>query len=261
MEKEFNKYDYYLRAVQSADVDAEFLNRVFTEVKGKAPQSLREDFCGTFALCQEWVKLNSKYTAVGVDLDPEPIAYGQNLMNSTLSAGQKERVKVLTQDVFDISAPSTDLVVALNFSFFIIKEREKLRRYFANVFEKLNTGGVFIIDCFGGSQCFESIEEETNHGDFLYFWDQEGFDPISANAQFYIHFQIKGQEKREKVFSYDWRMWSIPELREILSEAGFSKSTVYWEGTTEEGEGDGEFHPVTVGEDCESWIAYIAAEK
>ncbi|MEZ0392177.1 MAG: class I SAM-dependent methyltransferase, partial [Pseudobdellovibrionaceae bacterium] len=116
-------------------------------------------------------------------------------------------------------------------------------------------------DCFGGSQCYDAIEEPTKHRGFTYYWDQTGFDPVSNRALFYIHFKPKGGKKVEKVFTYDWRMWSIPELREILEEVGFKKTHVYWEGTTKAGEGDGIFTRTEKGESCLSWIAYIAAEK
>ena len=74
-------------------------------------------------------------------------------------------------------------------------------------------------------------EEETEHDGFSYFWDQDSYDALTNFGQFYIHFKRKGEKKREKVFSYDWRLWSIPELKECLLEAGFEKTVVYWEGT------------------------------
>ena len=122
---------------------------------------------------------------------------------------------------------------------------------------------MFVCDIFGGSQCYEPNEEETEHINkgFSYYWDQDSWDPVTNEAMFYIHFKRKGEKKREQVFTYDWRMWSIPELREILAEAGFSKSFVYWEGTTADGEGDGDFKQVESGEDCESWVSYVAATK
>lgn len=65
-----------------------------------------------------------------------------------------------------------------------------------------------------------------------------------------------------RAFSYDWRMWTLPEIREIMGEAGYSNATVYWEGT-EEGteEGDGNFEPAVEGEADPAWIAYVVAEK
>ncbi|MFB0986479.1 MAG: hypothetical protein QMB94_09280, partial [Phycisphaerales bacterium] len=63
-------------------------------------------------------------------------------------------------------------------------------------------------------------------------------------------------------FTYEWRLWTIPEIRELLIEAGFSKVTVWWEGDDEAGEeGDGEFEPSERGEACPGWIAYLTAER
>jgi hypothetical protein len=65
-----------------------------------------------------------------------------------------------------------------------------------------------------------------------------------------------------RAFSYEWRLWSLPEIREVLEEAGFKNVTVWWEGTEEDtGEGDGEFEPAERGEACPGWIAYFTAEK
>ena len=107
----------------------------------------------------------------------------------------------------------------------------------------------------------EPNEEETDHGDVSYYWDQDSFDPVTNEAMFYIHFKRKGEKKREKMFTYDWRMWTIPEIREIMEEAGFKETRVYWEGTTEDGDGDGEFKAVTKGEDCEAWVSYVVGLK
>jgi hypothetical protein len=57
-------------------------------------------------------------------------------------------------------------------------------------------------------------------------------------------------------------LWTLPELQEILKEAGFREVTVYWEGTVKRtGEGNGVFTPSTEGEACAGWIVYIVAEK
>jgi hypothetical protein len=65
-----------------------------------------------------------------------------------------------------------------------------------------------------------------------------------------------------RAFEYSWRMWTLPEIRELLAEAGFRRSTVYWEGTEEDtDEGDGEFTPNDTGEADLAWIAYIVAER
>ena len=65
----------------------------------------------------------------------------------------------------------------------------------------------------------------------------------------------------ERAFEYTWRLWTLPELKELLTEAGFREVVIYWEGTDEDGEGNGEFTPAEVGEACEGWVAYLVAKK
>jgi SAM-dependent methyltransferase len=255
--REFDKYDYYFRSVQGPETDVEFIRDTYKQLRGKLPRTLREDFCGTYAISCEWAKLDKRFDAIGVDLDPEPIAYGTAHYWAKLPAGTRERVKVLQADVRDPQLPKADAIAAMNFSHYIFKERAALLAYFRNCRQTLRPGGILLADCFGGSRCQEENEEETVHRNFSYFWDQVSFDPITNHALFYIHFKPKGQKKIERVFEYDWRMWSIPELREIMAEAGFAKTYVYWEGTTKKGKGDGVFKQAEIGEECEAWIAYV----
>jgi len=259
--KTFDKYDYYRRSVQSAESDVVFLRHVYKELRHKDPKTLREDFCGTFALSCEWVKLQPKHESYSLDLDPEPLEYGKKNYLTKLKPDQQKRIHLVEGNVLTSKLPATDIAIAMNFSYFIFKSRDLMKQYFANSYKALKKDGVFLLDCFGGSQCYDEIEEPTKHRGFTYYWDQTGFDPVTNRALFYIHFRPKGQKKVEKVFTYDWRMWSIPELREILTEVGFKRTHVYWEGTTKSGEGDGKFTRTEKGESCLSWIAYIVAEK
>lgn len=256
----FDKYAFYREAVQSPETDVKFIRRVYQEARGRDPVTLREDFCGTFALCCEWVKLNPKFKAIGVDLDPEPLAYGKKNYLSELREDQKSRLVTHRGDLLKAAMDPADIAVAMNFSYFIFREPELLLKYFGNVRKSLNKNGVFLIDLFGGSLCYSANEERSRKKGFTYFWDQESFEPISNRAKFAIHFQVKDRPKVRRVFTYDWRMWTIPELRELLAQAGFKRSHVYWEGTNSQGGGNGVFRRTEKGEDCQSWIAYISAE-
>lgn len=148
----------------------------------------------------------------------------------------------------------------MNFSYFIFQNRKIMKEYFLNVLRSVKKDGIFVIDIFGGSLCHDENEEKASHRKFTYYWQQENFDPVTNRAKFHIHYRMHGQAKNERVFSYDWRMWTIPELREILEEVGFKRTHVYWEGTTRKGEGDGVFTRTEKGEACQAWIAYIVAE-
>lgn len=257
----FDKYKYYVESVQAPDIDVKFFRDVYKELKKKLPVILREDFCGTFSVCCEWVKLDKTFKSIGVDLDLEPIEWGERNFLSKLKSEQKERLTILNKNVLDADLPKSDIIAAQNFSFFLFKKREQLKQYFQNCFNTLNSEGILIADCFGGSGCYEPNEEETKYRGYSYYWDQDTFNPITMEGMFYIHFKRKGEKRREKVFTYDWRLWSIPEIREIMQEVGFSRTHIYWEGTKKNGEGDGNFKRRETGDCAESWIAYIVGEK
>lgn len=264
-EAKFDRYDFYRRAVQSPEVDVRFLRDTYREITSREPVSLREDFCGTFAISCEWAKLSPKYRAYGVDIDNEPILYGLTHNLSVLPKSVRDRVKVQQDNVLNPGLPKVDIVSAMNFSHYVFKERSLMKSYFHNAHSTLNVGGLFIIDCFGGPACQKESREETPHKGFTYIWEQVSFDPVSSEALFHIHFKVKDASGRmvrhNNAFTYDWRMWSIPELREMMMESGFRKTHVYWEGTTRNGEGDGIFSRVEQGEECEAWVAYVVGEK
>ena len=257
---QFDKYELYRKSVQSAENDVLFLRQTYKELKGKDARVFGEDFCGTFALSTEWVKLSPKFEAIGVDLDPEPMEYGKHHYLTRLKPEQARRLRLLEGNVLDGSLPKADIIGAMNFSYFCFKNRELMKLYFANAYKRLNKDGIFLVDIFGGSQCAEPIEDCVKHDTFSYYWEQVNFDPVSNEALFYIHFKVKGK-KIEKVFTYDWRLWSISEIREIMKEVGFEKTHVYWEGTAKDGSGNGVFTRTESGESCQSWIAYIVGEK
>lgn len=258
----FDKYFYYTQSVQSADTDVLFLNKIYKELNNSSPITLREDFCGTFALCCEWVQLGANKQACGVDLSTEPTEYGKKYYLPQLSQSEKKDINIYNEDVLvKDNFGKFDVVVAQNFSYCVFKQRQSLLQYFLESKKRLNKNGLFVIDCFGGEKCASPNEEETEHEEegFSYFWDQDSFDPTSNEAQFYIHFQLEDKKKQEKVFKYDWRLWSLQELKEVLLEAGFSDVFIYWEKDDNEGGGTGDFYITAGEENCEAWVAYIVA--
>jgi cyclopropane fatty-acyl-phospholipid synthase-like methyltransferase len=154
------------------------------------------------------------------------------------------------------------VILAMNFSYWIFKTRETMRRYFEAVRSALVNDGVLFLDAYGGYDAFRVLRERTDYGDFSYVWDQASYNPINGDMVCHIHFKFKDGSQLRRAFSYEWRLWTLPEIREILAEAGFARSTVYWQGWDEENdEADGEFTPAEVGEPDAGWIAYIVAEK
>jgi hypothetical protein len=76
-----------------------------------------------------------------------------------------------------------------------------------------------------------------------------------------IHFEFPDGSRFDKAFSYQWRLWTLPEIREILYESGFTQVDIYWEGTDEDtGEGNGLYTPSEIGDADAGWICYIVAQ-
>jgi hypothetical protein len=116
---------------------------------------------------------------------------------------------------------------------------------------------LFVVDVFGGPQYGEPSVDTKRLPGLDYFFEQELFDPISNSTRFHIHFKPRGKRPYKKAFSYDWRMWSIPEIRDLMLDAGFKDVVVYWEGTGRNGRGSGKFNRRAKGESCSIWVAYV----
>tara|TARA_B100001094_G_scaffold308029_1_gene340259 strand:+ start:900 stop:1694 length:795 start_codon:yes stop_codon:yes gene_type:complete len=255
----FDKYAYYQKAVQSPNDDADFIEKAYWRARGREAKIMREDFAAAFALTCSWTRKNEQHVGIAVDFDQEPLDYGKKHYLSKLNPDQQSRVQVLQENVLKPELPKADVIAALNFSYMGFKERNILKDYFKNCLDTLNEDGILMLDCFGGAGTQEPNVHETEHDNFSYYWDQDTFNPVTNESQFYIHFKLKGEKKRERVFSYDWRLWSLTELRDLLQEVGFKSTVVYWEGTDDDGDGDGIFTPTETGDECESWVAYIVA--
>jgi cyclopropane fatty-acyl-phospholipid synthase-like methyltransferase len=253
------KYEFYEASVQNAEGEVLTIQEKYKELRHKEPRVLREDFCGTGTLMCEWVKLHRDNFAYGVDLDSEPIAIGKDRHWSKLKESEQKRVKYLEGNVLDTKTEKADIIVAFNFSYFVFRARQDMVNYFKNVRKNMEKDAVFFLDIFGGPDSQTLMEEETEYNKFSYFWDCVEFNPITHECKFAIHFKPKKEKKIKNVFSYSWRFWTLPEIRDILIDAGFKKTVVFWEGDDEDGEGNGEFTQTEQVENCLSWVSYIAA--
>jgi SAM-dependent methyltransferase len=228
------------------------------------PTVLREDFCGTAGISCHWVTLGRSHRAVGVDLDPEVLHWARQHRLPRLTPGQRSRLSLAEGDVLAVAGDGdggkVDAVGAFNFSYWVFKTRPLLRRYFRSVHRSLGRDGVFFLDAFGGYDACRVIRETTAHRGFTYVWDQAHYAPVTGDMTCHIHFRFPDGSKLQQAFTYDWRLWTLPEIRELLAEAGFRRSVVHWEGTAANGRGNGIFKPEALGDADAGWVAYIVAE-
>jgi SAM-dependent methyltransferase len=255
-------HELYELSVQTPKEEVEFMDKVFKSITNRLPATFREDFCGTHILSSAWVIRRPTNHAYGVDLDSSVLAWGAARRKQQLSPSAHKRLHTVQGNVLSHKGDLVDVVAAFNFSYYIFKKRAELLRYFKFARTRLKKDGVFFLDCYGGYESFSEQNEERNLDGFTYIWDTAKYNPISGEVLNHIHFKFPDGTQIRKAFTYDWRLWTIAELQELLADAGFKRSTVYWEGTDHAtGGGNGIFRKATQGEACAGWIAYIAAEK
>jgi hypothetical protein len=182
-----------------------------------------------------------------------------------LDRTQRARVEVRRENVLTRTRPGAALIYAGNFSFFIFQERPQLLEYFQVAHGSLSKNGLILLELAGGPGMTAPIREKrtvriSKDFKYQYIWHQKSFDPIKNRGQYAIHFRGSDGHKVDHAFTYDWRLWSIPEVRDALREAGFSKTVVYWE-KSEQGEGTGDYVRMEEGDNAYSWVAYVVGVK
>lgn len=260
------KYKLYTDSVQSPSESIDLISRIYTDNFGKKALSLREDFCGTFQVGCEWVKSDPQRTAFGIDLDPEPLSRAKKNI-AKLKAVEKKRASLCRQDVRVPTIPRVDIISAENFSFYIFKKRAELISYFRSAFLSLNQKGVLTLDMIGGPDFIKSpshsqrtlnCKETGLASPVVYRWRQQQFNAVTNEGLYSIDFKIGGNWHKN-VFTYDWRVWTIPEVTEALKDVGFSEVKVYWEEDTRKGS---VLKPVSrINSSWDTWLCIVTGIK
>ena len=261
-----DRYALYELAVQGVEWDVEFFARTYKKLRGKDARLFREDFCSTAGLAVAWAQLHRDNQSIAVDLDPEPLAWARKRRLPYVGDAAK-RVKLIRDDVRHVQKPLVDVACALNFSWWIFHERKQLLAYLKAARAGIKPGGILFMDIFGGNTSERPIAERTRKRGgkapdgvrsppFTYVWEHEKLNAIDRRLLAHIHFEFKSGRPIRRAFTYDWRMWTIPELRELAAEAGFKELRVYAEGWDEKrGKPNGSVLPRKQIDQQDSWIA------
>ncbi len=261
MAERADRHHLYQESVQGVEFELDYVEKVFRETRARKPLRIREDFCGTALSASEWVRRSRRNHAVGVDLDGDVLDWGRR--NNVRPLGKAgSRVELLRDDVLRVKTGEVDACLAFNFSYWIFQQRKTMKKYFRNVYRSLADDGVFFLDTFGGYEAHRTQKERRKLDGFTYVWDQAKYNPITGDMTCHIHFEFPDGSKLKKAFSYRWRLWSAQEVRDLLHEVGFARTTVHMQAFDEEtDEPLDEFFPTEEAEDYASWIGYIVAEK
>jgi SAM-dependent methyltransferase len=260
--KTADKHELYQLAVQSPREDIAFLARLYRGLRGRNARHLREDFCGTGLVSATWVRRGKPFTAEGFDLCADTVGWGLEHNFAPLGAAAA-RATIHLRDVRGASRRAPDIRVALNFSYFVFKTRRELVEYFRSAARDLARGGIFVLDIYGGPEAMEEMEDVRRiDRRFSYVWEQAAYVPATGEYETHIHFRFADGSRMRRAFSYDWRLWTLPEVKDALVEAGFAHVDTYWEGDDESGtSGNGIFRKSTRGENCAAWVTYLVAYR
>ena len=266
-----DKHVLYEKAVQSPEADIEFFEKVYRDTRGRAPVTFREDFCGTGVLSATWCTSEPGRRAFGVDLDEATLAWGRERNPQRYPELDADSIELAHGNVLDAVMPqdgvAADIACAMNFSFCVFKQRPALLEYLKAAFKTVAPGGLFFMEMYGGSEAMAEVEDEREVENFTYIWEQAAFNPINHHTLCHIHFSFPDGSRIDKAFTYDWRVWTLPELRELLLEAGFASVRIFWETVEDDDEdsdmltGTGEYEEVTEVENQDSWLVYVVGER
>ncbi len=214
-----DRYDLYELAATDPARTIPFL----LAVHGGSPRTLREDFCGSGALARAWAASDPSRTSVAVDRDPEALA----ALDARLSDDARARVTQRRDDVL-ASTDAADLIAALNFPIGYHHTRADLLTYLRHARACLLPRGVLVFDTYLGRDAFTPSEVDQDlPGGVTYTWEQREADPLTGRVLNAMHFSVKRGPAIRDAFTYDWRLWSVPELRDALLESGFAAVEAY----------------------------------
>lgn len=255
--KAFDKHDLYELCVQNPNA----LVPLLRAIHGDDPKTLCEDFSGTSILSHTWADLSESHQAIAIDLDEEALQ----------KHPAHPRVQKLHANVNDATAQGDVLFVG-NFSIGYHHTRAELIAYLKQARSRLlESSGVFLCDTYGGEGSFTlgGVHRPTPMGDgrlCRYTWEQREADPLTGMVTDVIHFRIEHAgnitDEFDDAFVYRWRLWSVPELRDAMLEAGFADVQVYAKlADAMDDEGNAYINPVDDPQDEleDSFIVLVSA--
>jgi len=259
-------YTLYENTVQNPPNSLRFFDAVFLAHRGRRARTLREDFCGTFQVAAAWVASRPDRAALALDHDLEPLAWGRRRHRDRLPPDARRRLSVLRRNVVGVTRPAVEIQAAENYSYFALHDRALLLRYLRAARASLTADGMLLLDTGGGPGFVETRSDRRRfampagvkpRGRYSYIWDQRAFDPVTRRGDYRIHFRLPGGRLLRNAFCYDWRLWTIPEMRDALLEAGFRDTAVWWEQADVDGDGNGTYAPAERADNDWSWNAYV----
>ncbi len=249
----------YRHAVQHPLAEVAFLDRAAEHHRQPPPMLLREDFAGTSAVAAAFVQSHPDRQAVAVDHHSPTLRWADRNTRQPLM-DRADDLHLVEADVLQFQGPRVEATLALNFSAFIFHTPDTMRRYFRHTRRCLRPGGVFVMDLFGGPGAMQPtrvsrtvVPDDPSLDPYDYVWEQRHYDPTTARIDCRLHFP-----GRDNAFRYDWRLWTPPELIDLLRDAGFEQPTLWSDDARAPA---GQFVPDPDLAGRSDYLAYLTAIK
>lgn len=252
-----DKHALYELCAQAPDHVAALLRAIHAD----SPTTLAEDFCGTAAVSAAWCRVGGR--AFAADIHPTLVK----------RAGRQRGVTARRADVTKVPPrhPPADVIFVGNFSIGEIHDRPSLIAYLRSCCRRLTPRGTFVCDLYGGTSAMTpSMTHRTlrapDGSRVRYTWEQRSADPLTSLVENAMHFEVRSGRRVRRIanaFTYHWRLWSIPELRDAMTEAGFRSVDIY-PPKPDAMDDSGAFYVSSVEDSSElgdDWVAFIAARK
>ena len=200
------------------------------------PIYLREDFCGTALLCKAWLDKNVQHRAIGIDWDNSVLEYAKNMhLPHFGETADDSRIQLYCANVLDHNSAydAVDVLAALNYSICYFHTRASLVEYLSAIVQRkyLRSGGVFICDLFGGAEYYnpnrQAIQTTRHISNFKYIFEQKDLNLLTNRIRCSMHFKFQDGSMMKNAFQYDFRLWTLCELREIFVDSGFDRIHVW----------------------------------
>jgi hypothetical protein len=280
-----DKFELYRLAVQHPQAEVAFLLKAYAHYVRRRraaprPTRLREDFAGTAAIAACWVALDADHRALAVELHGPTLRRARAYTAAVLGPhGYTANLHLVQADARTFrppAAPRVDLTVALNFSTFIYHTATDLRAYLVGARAGLRPGGLLVLDAYGGPGAMRPGTQRRRidparasdltaadpgapvAAPFDYIWEQRSYDSVTAHVDCRIHFRCASGRWTRNAFRYSWRLWTLPELTELMLQAGFTRAEV-WCDTYDARlrRGDGNYRVVRHMPAREDFVAYV----
>ena len=198
-------------------------------------------------------------TAVAVDLDGAVHRWAERHRLPGLGPAAR-RLELVKADVRHGPRGPFNAILALNFSYQVFHRRADLLDDLRAARRALAPGGLFMLDLFGGWLAQQEVVERRRiGGGVTYVWEHQSCDPITHRVRCAIHFELPGGRRLRRAFTYDWRLWTLPELSDLFEEAGFDRIEVQWD--VEPPGVEPRYRPRRHAANQGGWLAYLVGRR